>query len=195
MIEINLLPHREAKRAADLRETFKVFVLGAVLTAGAIYMADRGVRTKIASAEVSVRQLEANIEQFRPQQKQVVAFKKKKKELRLKLDVITSLDRARSGPLRLLDELSLRTPERLWLTQLQTKGMAVTIEGESLDTGVVADFLRSLNESSYFVEVDLDRTSRGKVIQGVKVVKFAIRARMTNAAVSEEKSATPDETA
>ena len=195
MIEINLLPHREAKRAADLRETFKIFALGAILTIAGIYLVDRGVRGEIATAEVSVRQLEANIEQFRPQQKQVVAFKKKKKELRLKLDVITSLDRARSGPLRLLDELSLRTPERLWLTQLQTKGTVITLEGESLDTGVVADFLRSLNESEYFVDVDLDRTSRGKVIQGVRVVKFAIRARMKSAPAIEKKSATSDEKA
>jgi type IV pilus assembly protein PilN len=195
MIEINLLPHREAKRAAELRETFQVLALGLVLVGGALYMVDRSVRTRITTAEISVRQLEANIEQFKPQQKQVAAFKKKKKELRLKLDVITSLDRARSGPLRLLDELAVRTPERLWLTLLQTKGMDVTIEGESLDTGVVADFLRSLNESSYFIDVDLNRTSRGKVIQGVKVVKFSIRARMTNKSAKEKKSATPGQTA
>jgi type IV pilus assembly protein PilN len=120
----------------------------------------------------------ANIEKFKPQQEQVAAFKAKKKQLQVKLDVIHGLDRARSGPLRLMDEISSRTPERLWLTKLTTNGKKVTLSGESLDTGVVADFLRGLNESVYFDNVDLESTSRGKAIQGVKVVVFTVTAEM-----------------
>ena len=39
MIEINLLPHREAKRVADLRENVAVLMLGLVVIAGvAVFM-------------------------------------------------------------------------------------------------------------------------------------------------------------
>jgi len=187
MIEINLLPHREAKRAADLRETIAILLLGLVLVGGAIWWVDKNAQEDIASAQAAVRQLKANIEQFKPQEKQVAAFKKKKQQLQVKLDVIHGLDRARSGPLRLMDELSKSAPERLWLTSLKTEGARVTLEGESLDTGVVADFLRTLNASRYFTNVDLDSTSRGKAVQGVKVVKFTVTAEMTNP-VDEEAS-------
>ena len=37
IIEINLLPHREAKRVAELRQTLAVLVLGAVVLGGAVY--------------------------------------------------------------------------------------------------------------------------------------------------------------
>jgi type IV pilus assembly protein PilN len=178
MIEINLLPHREAKRVADLRDSVGLLVLGLVLVMGGIWFAESGIKAEIAKNEASVRQLKANIQKFKPQQEQVARFKDKKKQLQVKLDVIHGLDRARSGPLRLMDEISTRTPERLWLTKMTTNGKKVTLSGESLDTGVVADFLRGLNESPYFANVDLESTSRGKAIQGVKVVVFTVTAEM-----------------
>ncbi|MEE2663527.1 MAG: PilN domain-containing protein [Myxococcota bacterium] len=178
MIEINLLPHRAAKRVAVLRDSVGLLVLGLVIVAGGVWVVDGDVKQEIEKNMTSVRQLKANIEKFKPQQAEVVAFKAKKKQLQVKLDVIDSLDRGRRGPLRLMDEISARTPARLWLTKLTTQGTRVTLSGESLDTGVVADFLRSLNESRFFDNVDLVSTSRGKAIQGVKVVVFTVTAEM-----------------
>ena len=168
MIEINLLPHREARRAADLRQTAGVLALGLVLVVGSIVMIDSGIENDIARVEATVRQLEADIARYKPEEEQVQRFKAKRSELEDKLDVIKGLDRARSGPVRIMDELSKNTPDRLWLTGLSTQGVQITVEGDSLDTGVVADFLRSLNASPYFTEVDLERTSSGAQVEGVK---------------------------
>lgn len=179
IMEINLLPHREARRAADLRESIALLVLGLVVLAGGIFFMHKSVRSEIASAQANVTQLEADIAKFKPQQQLVETFKARKKELQDKLDVIGSLETARSGPVRMLDELSSNVPERLWLTAIATKGSAIRLEGQSLDTGVVADFLRVLNASPYFVNVDLDKTSGGDVIEGVRLVNFVIRADMT----------------
>ena len=54
MIEINLLPHREARRAADLRETVALLVLGVVLVGGGIFIIDQGVASDLAAAEATV---------------------------------------------------------------------------------------------------------------------------------------------
>lgn len=182
MIEINLLPHREARRAADLRETVALLVLGVVLVGGGIFIIDKGVASDLAAAKTTVAQLEADIQRFEPQKKMVKKFKKRKKQLQGKLDIITSLEEARNGPVRVLDELSTRVPDRLWLTSVKTKGKGIKLQGQSLDTGVVADFLRGLNASPYFKNVDLDKTSGGKVVKGVRLVNFEIRADMTSPA-------------
>jgi type IV pilus assembly protein PilN len=192
MIEINLLPHREARRAADLRQTAGVLVLGLVVVAGGIAMVDSGIEKDIADAQATVRQLEADIARYKPEQEQVEKFKAKRSELEDKLDVIKGLDRARSGPVRIMDELSKNTPDRLWLTSLVTEGIQITVEGDSLDTGVVADFLRSLNASPYFTEVDLEKTSSGSVVEGVKLVHFIITAALANPDV-EEAETSPEE--
>lgn len=182
MMEINLLPHREARRAADLRESVAVLVLGLVVVGGGIFLTDKGVKSDLAAAEASVAQLQADIERYEPQKKLVKEFKDRKKQLKSKLDVIDSLEQARNGPVRVLDELSERVPDRLWLTSVETRGKGIKLEGQSLDTGVVADFLRGLNASPYFKNVDLDKTSGGKVVEGVRLVNFEIRADMTSPA-------------
>ena len=179
MIEINLLPHREARRAADLRQTVALLILGLVIEAGLIAYMNSEVADSLVAAEASTAQLQGDIEQYKPQEAQVEGFKRTRGQLEDKLGVIDGLDKGRSGPVRLLDELAIYTPERLWLTGLETSGVQIKLQGESLDTGMVADFLRGLNESKYFTNVDLDRTARGKEIEGVKLVTFVITAELT----------------
>jgi type IV pilus assembly protein PilN len=186
MITINLLPHREARRVADLRQTFGLLILGLVVLGGGIWFVDKDVKDAQAMAEAAVRQLEADIARYGPEEKQVAQFKKQKAELEDKLDVIRELDAARAGPVRLLDELSKTTPERLWLTKLETEGTRITLEGQSLDTGVVADFLRSLNASAYFDLVDLERTASGAEREGVRLVMFVITAQLINPDAEED---------
>ena len=106
----------------------------------------------------------------------MAAFKKRKAELEAKLAVIKELERARTGPVLMFGELADQTPERLWLTSLSTGNGKVRLEGASLDKTGVADFLRSLNGSDYFDNVDLIRTDRDKPINGVRLVKFEITA-------------------
>ena len=64
--------------------------------------------------------MQRDIDQFKPQLEQVAAFRKKKAKLEKKIDVIDELDHARSGPVRVMSELAMRTPERLWLTSVRT---------------------------------------------------------------------------
>jgi type IV pilus assembly protein PilN len=188
-MEINLLPHREARRAADLRERVALLVLGMVLLAGGIFFMSQHVSSQVEQAQANVAQLEADIDRYQPQLKLVKSFRKQKKQLQNKLDVIEGLERARSGPVRLLDELASNVPERLWLTEIEAKGKGIKLEGQSLDTGVVADFLRELNASPYFKNVDLDKTTGGKVVKGVRLVNFVIRADMTSPDVKKSTQA------
>ncbi len=187
MIEINLLPHREARRIADLRQNGLQFVLGLVVIGGAVFFLERDLNQGIEEARTSVMQLTAAIEQFKPQQAQVENFKKKSSSLKKKLNVIDGLEKARTGPVRLFDELAMLIPDRLWLNTMSSKGKTISLNGESIDTGVVADFLRSLNESDFFENVDLKHTKSGKAMGGVNLVVFTIVADFKNPDAKEGK--------
>jgi type IV pilus assembly protein PilN len=180
MIEINLLPHRKARRIADLRQSAALLILGLVLILGGIFFVERDTKTKLREAQTSVRQLQAAIEQFKPQQARVAKFKTTRSELESKLDVINGLDSARTGPVRLFDEIATLIPDRLWLKKLRTTDGEVWMQGESIDTGIVADFLRNLNGSKRFVNVDLQSTKGGKTVDGVRLVDFKIIAEFEN---------------
>jgi type IV pilus assembly protein PilN len=180
MIEINLLPVREARRKADIRELAMQIALLLLITGGGIGVVHSRQADEVGLAGARVAQMQNDIEQFKPQLAQVAEFRQHKARLEKKIAVIDGLDSARSGPVRILTELATRTPERLWLTSMEAKGTGLTLKGESLDNEIVAQFLRALGESEYFAEVDLDSTELGKAKKGVRLVSFSIRATVAN---------------
>jgi hypothetical protein len=115
--------------------------------------------------------------QYKPQQDQVESFKSKKSEIEQKLEVIQRLERSRSGPVHILDELASRTPERVWLTTLSAKGGRIELEGMSLDNELVALFLTALNDSAYFANVEL-KTTELKTVDSLKLNTFRIVAQL-----------------
>lgn len=190
MLEINLLPVREARRKADLRQLLMQLLLVLIVTGGGIGLVHSRLLDQAALAQARASQMEADIKQFQPQLNQVAAFRKKKAQLEKKIDVIDGLDRARTGPVRVMAELANRAPERLWITSLNTKGKTLTLKGNSLDNELVALFLRGLGESPYFSNVDLDSTELGSERNGLRLVSFSIRAVMADPGAPDEP-ATP----
>lgn len=179
MIQINLLPVREARRKADIRQQLMQLVLVLILVGAGIGFVHSHVTDQIEIARTRVKQMEKDIEKFKPQLDQVAAFRKKKAELEKKIDIIEGLDRARSGPVRMMDELATHTPDRLWLESVKTEDTSIELTGESLDNELVAVFLGALNDSPYFSDVDLNSTELGTANDGLKIVKFRIEAKMT----------------
>ncbi len=201
MIRINLLPVREARRKADLRQ--QLVLIGAAAVGSLVLAAGfhQIVRSGVGSANRRVAALNTQLAQFKPQQEQVEGFKTKKSEIEQKLEVIQRLERSRSGPVHILDELASRTPERVWLTSLSATGGKIELEGMSLDNELVALFLTSLNDSAYFAHVELKETEL-KTIDALKLNTFRIvallespdapaPARQTPPALKSKKSGKP----
>lgn len=177
MIRINLLPVREARRKAGVRQQMMLLaasLVGAVVLAGAVQVWMMG---RISSARERVASLEKQLEQFKPQQEQVAAFKAKKAEIEQKLAVIEKLERSRSGPVHIMDELSSHIPERVWLNDLEANNGQLALSGMSLDNELVALFLRALDDSPYFARVELESTEL-KLVDSLKLNTFQIRAAL-----------------
>jgi len=189
MIEINLLPVREARRAADVRKQLLQLLLMLIMVGTAVYLVNSNITERIQTAQARVAQMQRDIDQFKPQLEQVARFRKQKAELEKKIDVIDELDRARSGPVRVMSELASRTPERLWLRSVTTQGTTIHLKGSSLDNELVAVFLRGLGDSEVFDEVDLDGTKLERSKGDLKVVSFTIRAEIVTGKAEEETPA------
>jgi type IV pilus assembly protein PilN len=175
MIQINLLPVREEKRKADVRQFAALLgatFLGTVVVAGAVHL-------KLIADAVSTRnslvQLQAQIDQFKPQLEQVERYRATKQSIESKLEVIGRLERSRSGPLNVLSELSTHAPERLWVTGLDAKDARIVVKGMSLDNELVALFMTALGDSPYFKDVELEETE-AKAVDGLRLNEFELSA-------------------
>lgn len=183
MLEINLLPVREARRAADLKAFGMLLVLAALLGVVAVAGIHIHLVNQISTLETRRAQLKSDIAKFKPQLDQVAEYDRRKAELQKKIDVIEGLDKARSGPVKLMNEISRATPDKLWLLQLDSVKGVVTLKGEAIDNEIVAEFLRKLKDSGIFAEVDLKKTTTKTSQQGgMRVVTFDMTATFPEAA-------------
>lgn len=184
MIRINLLPFREARRRAELRDQLALVVLAIVVAAGLSVVLQLWMSTRVRSARHELARIEKRISEYEPQMKQLRQFESKRDEVQRKLGVIRGLEKSRSGPVRALDALASATPPRLWLTTLSASGSTMDLEGYSLDNEVVAEFLTALGGTEQFGEVDLQET---EFVQqdGVRLNQFKLKAKLNSKSIEE----------
>ncbi|MGH9888627.1 MAG: PilN domain-containing protein, partial [bacterium] len=99
------------------------------------------------------------------------------------------IEAARTGPVKIMDELATRIPSRVWLTKMTAKGGTLELEGNSLDAEIVADFAAALEDSPMLSGVDL-RETRLEETEGLKLSAFKMTAQypyLKAAAGSENK--------
>lgn len=179
MIRINLLPVREARRRANIQQQavlLGVVVAVSLLATGYLRFA---LQSEIAEAQSKVTKLDQKIKRFAPQLEKVDAYKKKKAAVEKKLSVIQELDAERSGPVRILDEISNRTPDRLWLTKLDASSNRLDVDGLSLENEIIAQFLTRLSDSQYFKNVELKKSELQNK-KGLKIQRFQVHAAITS---------------
>ena len=190
MIRINLLPVREARQRASMRQ--QGIMLGAALFAAivvsgllhtAIAAQLSSERQRVVAAQVELTKLEETL-------KEVERFRTEKEDIEQKLSIIARLEESRRGPVRIMDEIASRIPDRMWLKRMKLSGGALELEGFGIDNEVIAAFLISLEESKFLTNVELKGS---QLIQkhGLKLNEFKIRASdtLTRAAMRAAASA------
>jgi hypothetical protein len=85
-------------------------VLVLIVVGASIGFAHSDLTSRIETTENRITQMQNDIEKFKPQLDAVAGFRAKKAELQKKIDVIAGLDRARKGPVRIMDELARTRP-------------------------------------------------------------------------------------
>lgn len=179
MITINLLPVREERRKAWARQFLLIVLAAVAASAGLSATHYWWYRSEVQAAKNVAANIQRDIDGFAPQLAQVEKFRAAKSDIEKKLKVIDELSLARSGPVHLFDEIATHLPDRMWLTSMDVKGQALTIQGVSLDNELVALFLTALNSSPYFEEVELLQTE-AKEVGGYKLNAFELSATLSS---------------
>lgn len=173
MIKINLLQVRKAPRKIGVRKEIIIFALSLVLILAGLFV----VHWKITGdkdellTEISNKKKEINY--YKSLTTEVNKAKEAQKMLQDKLNIINSLRKQKSGPAKVLDELSINKPEKIYFESVKKDGSKLGIEGIALDDETVANFMTNLRKSKMFKNVDLIVSERTEVSK-VKVKKFIL---------------------
>ena len=176
MIRINLLPVRAAQKKQKLRSQLTVMVLSLVLVGllcGALFMQQQGINENLQDeiADINRRntELQSRIGEVRD-------YEQRKADLEQKLSVLADLKSEKTGPVRLLDDLSNALPEELWLTSFSEQNGSIDLAGIADTEQRVATFMQTLEQSRHYSNIELTVTEQ-TTVGNRRMQRFTLKGR------------------
>jgi len=186
MIKINLLPVRAARKKETARQQLVIFVFALALFVGMACMVYFYELIKIKSTQGEISRSEKELQRLKSVIGEIDNIRKLQDEVKKKLDILNRLRKEKTGPAIRLAKLSEATPEKVWLTKYTEGGTSVSISGIAFNEDLIAAFLRNLQSSDEYVNVEL-LVSEQIDYNGVKAKKFDISCALNLA----KKDSTP----
>lgn len=179
MIRINLLPIRQLKKRAGLRNevaAFGITFLGLLI---ALAVVNLMMAQNVEAIRQELKNLQAKKESYKPILKEMEQLQKEKKLLETKTQAINKLKENSQLTVRVLDEIAGRTlTSRMWITSLKETGTKLTISGVALDNATIAQYMDKLEDSPYFANAELANSSQ-TVIADQKLKSFGLTLDIT----------------
>ncbi len=164
MIRINLLKPeakeiRERPPLAGPEVTVKkpfplgplVFLLILLVLAAAFVLQNRMIsqeQNRLAAAQAERTKLQyvtAKLEEL----------EKQKTLVERKINLIRELKAQQDTAVKILDELSRRLPEWVWLTELSFQGKVINLRGNAISNNLIADYIYNLQNCPHFADINL----------------------------------------
>lgn len=177
MIKINLLPVRAAKKKETAIQQF--IIAGAVIVIIALIVTSLYVvkRIQVATAQDDIATANNKINELKTKIGKLEELKSLKEQVKKKLDVLSQLRKNKTGPAQRLASLSQLTPDQLWLTNYGETDQNVKISGIAFTEDLIAQFMKALEASSDFMNVEL-LVSEQTEVAGTKLKKFDLSMKL-----------------
>lgn len=164
MIKINLLPYREKEKKDNVTRQIYVMAGSLFLFVLTLILIQFQLHSSINSLQGQIKESEIHLADLNKKIGLVDEFKKDKKELEQKLEVIKTLEENRLAPVKILDDLAtLVPPKNIWLVKITQKNDQLAIEGIGKDNLIVADFMKTIEKFEPIKSVDLVSSKKTEI--------------------------------
>ena len=177
MMRINLLPHRQLKRAERQRQFGLMALMAAVAAGAVVFMGWTYLSAKKDSQierngrlEVAIAQLDKQIADIKDLKDQISNVLERKQ-------IVENLQTNRSQSVVILDELSRQLPEGLYLKSIKQQGNLITLEGVADTNARVATLVRNLSVSNWMESPNLIEI-KAITINGIKQNDFTLNVSL-----------------
>jgi type IV pilus assembly protein PilN len=177
-IRINLLPHREQRRALQ-QKTLIALLAGAALAGLAAVAIGHFVITGMKDHQDQRNAfLKTEIAKLEAQIKEIAELKAKTNALLARKQVVEALQVNRAETVHMFDELARQLPDGMYLKGLKQAGKKVTLTGYTQSSARVSNLMRNIETSEW---LDAPRLIEVKVATDNKqrVNEFSLEAMQT----------------
>jgi Tfp pilus assembly protein PilN len=202
MIRVNLLPIKKARRRSEGRTQLIVFVTLILLECALMAVMYMNLANEVDELKEEVAVNQREVTKAENELKSTKVLEAKQAEQQKQLDILRELEKKRTGPVRVLDELQavLSPPRnqqerhartrmhwnvewdtrRLWLETWSEEGGAFQMTGVALNADDVAEFLERLTSARYFDDILLEfvkaKSGGGDTVD---LVEFSITGKLS----------------
>jgi len=160
MIRINLLPVRAKKKREFGQQLVVLFALLVVGTLLGNWFWYRSVDDGLTQVNRQIDATRAQITQLEKAIGEVKTITQDKKALEDKLRVLDTLKKGRTGPVKVLDEISSIVPARVWINDFAEQAGVASIKGFAVAYDDLSTFAQKLKTSKFFSEVSIKKASQ-----------------------------------
>ena len=156
MIKINLVKDKKKGRGRiPVPREMIVFILSMLVVLALLFVVQWFIGGEKDKTLAQISNTKKEIEYYKSLKTEFEKAKEQQKILQDKLNVINLLRKEKSSSAKILDELSIDKPEKVYFESVKKDGSKLGIEGVALDDETVANFMTNLRRSKLFKNVDL----------------------------------------
>jgi type IV pilus assembly protein PilN len=188
MIRINLLPHRQEKRAARKRQMVAGSVaslLASLVVAGAGYFVFSGwveeQRARNAYLQDEITKLDKEIDK-------ISDVKQRSQDMLSRKQIVEGLQTNRAEAVHVLDQLVRLMPEGTWLKSIKQTDALINIAGYAQSNARVSTFMRSLDGSQWLEKPELVEIKAASV-NNKRASEFSLNVRLKRAKPEDQGDA------
>lgn len=188
-IRINLLPHRELKRAARRRQmnvllgvAVVIGVLGVALGHTVIAARQSAQEERNAFLTQEIAKLDAQIVEIKKIREQTQALLERKQ-------VVETLQSNRTEVVHLFDQMIRLLPDGLYLKSFKQTADEVNIGGYTQSSARVSTLMRSLEDSPWFEQPRLIEI-KAATVNNLRANEFLLSVKQTKQQIENDANAT-----
>ncbi len=179
MIRINLLPFRAARKKENIRRQITIYALVVVLLFTVMAYYSVQLHSTLSNLKEEEKDVRAELKTYQATVNKINKLEKQIKEIKAKLTVIKRLEKNKTGPVHLLEEITLAIPkDKLWLKTFKESKGILKLTGTAMDNETVALFMTNLEKSAYISRVELEGTKLENLKKyNMRVSNFTLNCR------------------
>jgi type IV pilus assembly protein PilN len=196
-VRINLLPHREQKRAARQRQFISLAISLAILALAVVGLVHMYFASRIEDQNGRNRLLKSEIAKLDEQIREIDKLREQTQALLARKQVVETLQTNRTEAVHLLDQLVRQLPDGVYLRSVRQQGARVTLVGYAQSNARVSTLMRSIETSPWLTQPELVEIKSvpvpgAPVREGApRISEFTLNLQVKRAALPEDKPVSP----
>ncbi|HSH87517.1 MAG: PilN domain-containing protein [Methylophilus sp.] len=195
MIKVNLLPHRQIRRAERQREFGLMASLVAIAAAAIVFVSWSYISAQIRTQQERNQRLQDEMMRLDKEIAIISTLKDQIKHVLERKQIVEGLQSDRNQAVQILDELARLLPEGVSLKSIKQVESEIELKGIADTNSRVASLVHNLSGSSVIHNPNLVEIQASNSGQDIKIYEFVIRVTLIQEPPAdnqaEQKTASP----